>query len=98
MKPLKPSTVNGLPCSVFRPQPVNGATLFFRRPFAIERNKSGQKFFFRRQRNLLHKPQTALQDHIDAYVNAYNESAEPFDWTKKKVRQRRFNGRRITQL
>jgi hypothetical protein len=39
-----------------------------------------------------------LQDHIDAYVNAYNESAEPFVWTKKKVRQRRFNGRRITQL
>jgi hypothetical protein len=39
-----------------------------------------------------------LQDRIDAYVNAYNESAEPFVWTKKKVRQRRFNGRRITQL
>jgi hypothetical protein len=26
-----------------------------------------------------------LQDHIDAYVNAYNDNAEPFVWTKKKV-------------
>src|ERR1700741_5501392 len=25
-----------------------------------------------------------LQEHIDAYVNAYNEKAEPFVWTKKK--------------
>jgi DDE superfamily endonuclease len=33
-----------------------------------------------------------LQDHIDAYVNAYNDRAEPFVWTKKKVRQRRFKG------
>lgn len=39
-----------------------------------------------------------LQDHIDAYVNAYNDRAEPFVWTKKKVRQRRFKGRRITHL
>ena len=39
-----------------------------------------------------------LQDHIDAYVNAYNDTAKPFVWTKKKVRQRRFKGRRITQL
>lgn len=39
-----------------------------------------------------------LQEHIDAYVNAYNDKAEPFGWTKKKVRQRRFKGRRITQL
>jgi hypothetical protein len=31
-----------------------------------------------------------LQEHIDAYINAYNEKAEPFVWTKKKVRQRRF--------
>src|SRR6266536_3646520 len=35
-----------------------------------------------------------LQEHIDAY----NDKAEPFAWTKKKVRQRRFKGRRITQL
>ncbi len=39
-----------------------------------------------------------LQQHIDAYINAYNDQAEPFVWTKKKVRQRRFKGRRITQL
>jgi hypothetical protein len=25
-----------------------------------------------------------LQDHIDAYVNAYNDKAQPFVWTKKK--------------
>src|SRR5216683_921627 len=39
-----------------------------------------------------------LQEHIDAYINTYNDKAEPFVWTKKKVRQRRFKGRRITQL
>ena len=39
-----------------------------------------------------------LQEHIDAYINAYNDKAEPFVWTRKKVRQRRFKGRRITQL
>jgi magnesium-transporting ATPase (P-type) len=27
-----------------------------------------------------------LQEHIDAYINAYNDKAEPFVWTKKKVR------------
>ena len=46
------------------------------------------------QRNLLHSLKQ-LQEHIDAYVDAYNEKAEPFVWTKKKVRQRRFKGRRI---
>jgi transposase len=39
-----------------------------------------------------------LEQHIDAYVEAYNLRAEPFVWTKKKVRQRRFKGHRITQL
>ena len=39
-----------------------------------------------------------LQEHIDAYINAHNDKAEPFVWTKKMVRQRRFKGRRITQL
>ena len=39
-----------------------------------------------------------LEQHIDAYINIYNGQAEPFVWTKKKVRQRRFKGRRITQL
>ncbi|HVA14111.1 MAG TPA: IS630 family transposase, partial [Stellaceae bacterium] len=39
-----------------------------------------------------------LQEHIDAFIAAYNENAEPFAWKKKSVRQRRFKGRRITQL
>jgi hypothetical protein len=39
-----------------------------------------------------------LQEHIDAFIAAYNETAEPFAWTKKKVHQRRLKNRRITQL
>jgi len=39
-----------------------------------------------------------LQDHIDAFIRAYNQTAQPFAWTKKKVRQRRFKNQRITQL
>jgi hypothetical protein len=39
-----------------------------------------------------------LEQHIDAYINAYNDGAEPFVRTEKKVRQRPFKGRRITQL
>src|SRR6266576_396946 len=39
-----------------------------------------------------------LQEHIDASIAAYNETAQPFAWTKKKVYQRRFKNRRITQL
>ena len=39
-----------------------------------------------------------LQEHIDAFIGAYNETAEPFAWAKKKVHQRRFKNRRITQL
>jgi hypothetical protein len=39
-----------------------------------------------------------LQQHIDAFIARYNESPKPFVWTKKKVCQRRFKGRRITQL
>src|SRR6516165_4788502 len=35
-----------------------------------------------------------LQEHMDAFISAWNENAEPFVWTKKKVRQRRFKGRR----
>jgi hypothetical protein len=38
-----------------------------------------------------------LQEHIDAFIAAYNETAEPFAWTKKKVYQRWFKNRRITQ-
>jgi len=39
-----------------------------------------------------------LKEHIDAFINVYNDKAQPFTWTKKKARQRRFKGRRITQL
>jgi transposase len=39
-----------------------------------------------------------LRDHIDAFIEKYNETAKPFAWTKTKVRQRRFKGRRISQL
>ncbi len=39
-----------------------------------------------------------LEQHIDACIKAYNDKAEPFVWTKKKVRQRPFKGSRITQL
>jgi hypothetical protein len=39
-----------------------------------------------------------LQEHIDAFIAAYNENGQPFAWKKKRVRQRRFKGRRITQL
>src|SRR5208282_5550289 len=31
-----------------------------------------------------------LQEHIDAFITAYNRDAVPFSWTKKRVRQRRF--------
>jgi len=41
---------------------------------------------------------TQLQEHIDAFINAYNQTATPFAWTKKRVYQRRFKNRRITQL
>lgn len=26
-----------------------------------------------------------FQEHIDAYVDAYNDKAEPFVWTRKKI-------------
>jgi hypothetical protein len=39
-----------------------------------------------------------LQQHIDAFIAAYKDTAYPFAWTKKKFRQRRFKNRRITQL
>jgi transposase len=38
-----------------------------------------------------------LRDHIDAFIEKYNEAAKPFIWTKTKVHQRRFKGRRISQ-
>lgn len=39
-----------------------------------------------------------LTEHIDAFIQAYNDNAAPFVWTKAKVRQRRFKGRRISHL
>src|SRR6202040_10191 len=39
-----------------------------------------------------------LQEHIDAYINVYNDNAAPFAWTKAKVHQRRVKGRRISEL
>jgi len=39
-----------------------------------------------------------LQEHIDAFIANYNATPSPFAWTKKKVHQRHFKNRRITQL
>jgi transposase len=39
-----------------------------------------------------------LRAHIDAYIEAYNDTAKPFVWTKTEVHQRRVKGRRISQL
>jgi len=39
-----------------------------------------------------------LKAHIDAYIADYNETAEPFVWTKSKVHQRRVKGRRLSDL
>ena len=39
-----------------------------------------------------------LREHIDAFIEAYNHKATPFVWTKAKVHQHRFKGRRISEL
>jgi transposase len=39
-----------------------------------------------------------LKAHIDAYIETYNDDAEPFVWTKSKVYQRRVKGRRLSEL
>src|SRR5438270_978205 len=39
-----------------------------------------------------------LKEHIDAFIQRYNENAEPFVWTKSKVHQRRVSGRRLSDL
>jgi len=39
-----------------------------------------------------------LRQHIDAFIEAYNADASPFVWTKAVVHQRRFKGRRVSQL
>jgi transposase len=39
-----------------------------------------------------------LREHIDAFIETYNKTAEPFAWTKSKVHQRRVKGRRLSDL
>jgi len=39
-----------------------------------------------------------LKKHICDFIEAYNETAEPFVWTKSKVYQRRVKGRRLSDL
>ena len=39
-----------------------------------------------------------LREHIDAFIEAYNQNAKPFAWTKAKVHQRRVKDRRISEL
>ena len=39
-----------------------------------------------------------LRKHIDAFIESYNENAKPFVWTKAKVHQRTFKGRRVSEL
>src|SRR5215208_2312489 len=39
-----------------------------------------------------------LREHMDAFIEAYNQRAKPFVWTKANVHQRRVKGRRISQL
>jgi transposase len=39
-----------------------------------------------------------LRQHIDDFIARYNADASPFVWTKAAVHQRRFKGRRVSQL
>jgi len=39
-----------------------------------------------------------LKKHIVDFIEAYNDTAEPFVWTKSKVYQRRVKGRRLSDL
>jgi transposase len=39
-----------------------------------------------------------LKKHISDFIEAYNETAEPFVWTKSEVYQRRVKGRRLSDL
>src|SRR5439155_21640949 len=49
------------------------------------------------ERRLFHR-RRAVAGAYRCFLAAYNETAEPFAWTKKKVYQRPFKNRRITQL
>ena len=39
-----------------------------------------------------------LKEHINAFIETYNETAERLVWTKSKVHQRRVKGRRLSDL
>lgn len=39
-----------------------------------------------------------MKKHITDFIDTYNEKAEPFVWTKSKVYQRKFKGRRLSEL
>ena len=39
-----------------------------------------------------------LQEHINAFIAAYSQTAQPFAWTKRKVHQRRFKNRHSTLI
>jgi hypothetical protein len=39
-----------------------------------------------------------LREHIDAFIASYNETAEPFAWTKSEVHQKRIKGRPFSEL
>jgi transposase len=41
---------------------------------------------------------TDLCEHINAFIASYNETAEPFVWTKSEVHQKRIKGRRLSDL
>jgi hypothetical protein len=41
---------------------------------------------------------TELREHINAFSARYNETAEPFVWTKCEVHQKRIKGRRFCDL
>jgi hypothetical protein len=40
---------------------------------------------------------SVARQHIDPFIETYNEDAEPFAWTESKVHQRRVKGRRISE-
>jgi hypothetical protein len=51
-----------------------------------------------RSATLLSPPSPNYRSISMPFISAWNEKAEPFIWSKKKVRQRRFKGTRSTQL
>jgi transposase len=39
-----------------------------------------------------------LKEHIDAFIERYNQNGELFVWTKSRDHQRRVKGRRLSEL